>query len=162
MEQFWNELQDELPGSYELLSVSFRLCLAALLGAIPGLQRERLGQAAGLRTHMMVSVGAAIFVMAALEAGASAGDTTRVIQGLATGIGFVGAGAIMKSKADQEIHGLTTASSIWLTAGLGTAVGMGRIWLPVLGSVLALVILSLLSWISDRVGPPNSRNQRRG
>jgi putative Mg2+ transporter-C (MgtC) family protein len=162
MEQFWNELQDELPGSYELLSVSFRLCLAALLGAIPGLQRERLGQAAGLRTHMMVSVGAAIFVMAALEAGASAGDTTRVIQGLATGIGFVGAGAIMKSKADQEIHGLTTASSIWLTAGLGTAVGMGRIWLPVLGSVLALVILSLLSWISDRVGPPNSGNQRRG
>ncbi len=161
MEQFWNEVQSDLPGSYELLSVSFRLCLAALLGAIPGLQRERLGQAAGLRTHMMVSVGAAIFVMAALEAGASMGETTRVIQGLATGIGFVGAGAIMKSKENQEIHGLTTASSIWLTAGLGTAVGVGRVWLPVLGSVLALVILSVLGWISDRISPPNAKSPRQ-
>lgn len=160
MEQFWTELQSELPSSYEMLSVSFRLCLAALLGSIPGIQRERLGQAAGLRTHMMVSVGAAIFVMAALEAGASTGDTTRVIQGLATGIGFVGAGAIMKSKEDHEIHGLTTASSIWLTAGLGTAVGMGRVWLPVLGSILAVLILSLLSWISDRVGPPKGKQPK--
>jgi putative Mg2+ transporter-C (MgtC) family protein len=157
MEQFWTELQSELPSTYELLSVSFRLCLAALLAAIPGFQREQLGQAAGLRTHMMVSVGAAIFVMAALEAGASMGDTTRVVQGLATGIGFDGAGAIMKSKENHEVHGLTTASSIWLTAGLGTAVGMGRVWLPVVGSILAVVILSLVSWISDRVGPPREK-----
>jgi putative Mg2+ transporter-C (MgtC) family protein len=161
MEQFWTELQSELPSTYELLSVPFRLCLAAVLAAIPGFQRERLGQAAGLRTHMMVSVGAAIFVMAALEAGASMGDTTRVVQGLATGIGFVGAGAIMKSKENHEVHGLTTASSIWLTAGLGTAVGMGRVWLPVVGSILAVVILSLVSWISDRVGPPREMGNRR-
>jgi len=161
MEQFWNELQGELPGSYEIISVTFRLLLAAIVGAIPGFQRERLGQPAGLRTHMMVAVGAAIFVMAALEAGASASDTTRVIQGLATGIGFVGAGAIMKSKEEQAIHGLTTASSVWLTAGLGTAVGMGRVWLPILGSVLALVILSILSFISDRVGP-GTPNRRKG
>lgn len=160
MEQFWQEIQSEIPDSYELISVTFRLVLAAIVGAIPGFQREMLGQPAGLRTHMMVAVGAAIFVMAALEAGASTGDTTRVIQGLATGIGFVGAGAIMKSKEDQAIHGLTTASSVWLTAGLGTAVGMGRVWLPVLGSVIALVILSILSWISDRVGPENGSKGR--
>jgi putative Mg2+ transporter-C (MgtC) family protein len=160
MEQFWNEIQAEIPGSYEMLSISFRLCLAAFLGALPGIQRERLGQAAGLRTHMMVSVGAALFVMAALEAGASIGDTTRVVQGLATGIGFVGAGAIMKSKENHEVHGLTTASSIWLTAGLGTAVGMGRVFLPVLGSVIAVAILSLLAWISNRVGPPRGIQSR--
>lgn len=154
MEQFYNELVEELPDTYELLSVSFRLILAAILGAIPGYQRERTGQAAGLRTHMMVAVGAAMFVMAAREAGASVGDTTRVIQGLATGIGFVGAGAILKSNEDHRVHGLTTASSIWLTAGLGTAAGMGRVWLPVLGAVVAVVILSLLSIIGDRIGPP--------
>ena len=154
MEEFWNEISSEMPTTHELLTVSFRLCLAALLGAIPGLQRERLGQAAGLRTHMMVAVGAAIFVMAALEAGASVGETTRVIQGLATGIGFVGAGAILKSKEGHEIRGLTTAASVWLTAGLGTAVGLGRIWLPVLGAILALVILSVLRWIGEAVGPP--------
>ncbi len=156
MEQFWNEIQADLPGEYEILSVTFRLALAAVLGSLPGLQREWLGQAAGLRTHMMVSVGAAIFVMAAIEAGTSVNDTTRVVQGLATGIGFVGAGAIMKSKEEHEIHGLTTAASIWLTAGLGTAVGLGRIWLPLFGSLLAVVILSVLRAISARVGPPET------
>ena len=108
---------------------------------------------------MMVSVGAAIFVMAALEAGASIDDTTRVVQGLATGIGFVGAGAILKSKDEHEIHGLTTAASVWLTAGLGTAVGLGRIWLPVLGSVLAFIILSVLRAVSARIGPPETQGQ---
>ena len=158
MEAFWNEVSAELPTTHELLTVSFRLCLAALLGAIPGLQRQRRGQAAGLRTHMMVSVGAAVFVMAALEAGASVDGTTRVVQGLATGIGFVGAGAIFKSKEGQEIRGLTTAASVWLTAGIGTAVGFGRITLPVLGTILAFVILSVLRWIGDVVGPPPGNN----
>jgi putative Mg2+ transporter-C (MgtC) family protein len=157
MEEFWKEISAELPSTHELLTVSFRLCLAALLSAIPGYQRERRGQAAGLRTHMMVSVGAAIFVMAALEAGATIGETTRVIQGLATGIGFVGAGAILKSKEEHEIRGLTTAASVWLTAGIGTAVGLGRIWLPVLGSILALIILSVLLWIGDMIVRPPSK-----
>jgi len=153
MEPFWNEITADLPSTHEFLTVNFRLCLAALLSAIPGFQRERTGRAAGLRTHMMVAVGAAIFVMAALEAGASIEHTTRVIQGLATGIGFVGAGAILKSKEDQEIRGLTTAASIWLTAGIGTAVGLGRIWLPVMGTMLAFVILSVLYWIGESIGP---------
>jgi putative Mg2+ transporter-C (MgtC) family protein len=156
MDEFWGEILNELPTTHELLSVSFRLLLAAGLGSIPGLQRERRGQAAGLRTHMMVSVGAAVFVMAAIEAGASVGDTTRVIQGLAAGIGFIGAGAILKSKEEHEIRGLTTAASVWLTAGIGTAVGLGRIWLPVLGALLAWLILSVLRWLSDAVGPPGA------
>jgi putative Mg2+ transporter-C (MgtC) family protein len=144
MEQFWQELAKDWPDTGHMLIVTFQLALAALVGALPGLQRERMGVPAGLRTHMLVSLGAAIFILAALDAGATMGDTTRVIQGLATGIGFVGAGAILKSAQSHEVHGLTTASSIWLTAGLGTAVGMGRIWLPLIGSVLALIILSLL------------------
>jgi putative Mg2+ transporter-C (MgtC) family protein len=144
MEQFWQQIVADWPDADHLFMVTFRLILAAVVGALPGLQRERMGVPAGLRTHMLVSLGAAIFVFAALDAGASMGDTTRVIQGLATGIGFVGAGAILKSAQSHEVHGLTTASSIWLTAGLGTAVGVGRIWLPMIGSVLALIILSLL------------------
>lgn len=144
MEQFWQELASEWPDTAGLLTVAFRLSLAAVVGALPGLQRERVHVAAGLRTHMLVALGSAIFVMAALDTGATMDATTRVIQGLATGIGFVGAGAILKSAQSQEIRGLTTASSIWLTAGLGTAAGAGRIWLPLFGSLLALVILSLL------------------
>jgi putative Mg2+ transporter-C (MgtC) family protein len=120
------------------------LTLASVVGALPGLQRERLHVAAGLRTHMLVSLGSAIFMLAALDSGATIGDSTRVIQGLATGIGFVGAGAILKAAQSREVHGLTTASSIWLTAGLGTAVGVGRIWLPLAGSILAFAILGIL------------------
>ncbi len=144
MEQFWQEVVADWPDTAGSLHTLFRLLFAALVGALPGLQRERVHVAAGLRTHMLVSIGSAVFVMSALEAGATISDTTRVIQGLATGIGFVGAGAILKSADKQEIRGLTTASSVWLTAGLGTAVGLGRIWLPIAGSVLALVVLALL------------------
>lgn len=144
MDEFMQELTADLPTTAGFLKVAFRLSLATLAGALPGLQRERVHVAAGLRTHMLVSLGAAIFVLAALDSGATMDATTRVIQGLATGIGFVGAGAILKSGQNQQVHGLTTASSIWLTAGLGTAAGIGRIWLTIFGSLLALIILSLL------------------
>ena len=109
------------------------------------------GVPAGLRTHILVSLGSAIFVLAALESGVSAADTTRVIQGLAAGIGFVGAGAILKSARRGEIHGLTTAANVWLTAGLGTAVGMGRIWLGLIGSVLAYCVLALIGHVESKV-----------
>ena len=91
-------------------------------------------------------------MLAALDSGASMDDTTRVIQGLATGIGFVGAGAILKASESRQVHGLTTAASIWLTAGLGTAAGAGRIWLPLAGSILALVILAVLRKFEERGG----------
>jgi putative Mg2+ transporter-C (MgtC) family protein len=144
MELFWQELTADLPELAHFLTLLFRLVMAALVGALPGLQREIRGVPAGLRTHMLVSLGSAIFVLAALESGAGAAETTRVIQGLAAGIGFVGAGAILKSALRSEVHGLTTAANIWLTAGLGTAVGMGRIWLGVMGSVLAYCVLALV------------------
>jgi putative Mg2+ transporter-C (MgtC) family protein len=157
MEEFWRGLAADWPAMPELLDSAFRLTLAGLLGALPGFQREQLNMPAGLRTHMLVAIGACLFVMAAIEASASIDATTRVIQGLATGIGFVGAGAILKSKDDNQVHGLTTAASVWLTAALGTAVGMGRIWLPIVGSVLAFIVLAALRPIEARMGDPDKQ-----
>jgi putative Mg2+ transporter-C (MgtC) family protein len=152
MEAFWQGIVADWPGATEMLDTAFRLCLAALVAALPGLQREQLGTAAGLRTHMLVSLGAAAFVMAATEAGVSVEGMTRVIQGLAAGIGFLGAGAILKSKEEFEIRGLTTAASVWVTAALGTAVGAGRIFLPIAGAVLAFVILGALRPVERMMG----------
>ncbi len=136
----------ESPDLAHVLAVAIRLVLAAAIGGILGYERERGGKTAGLRTHMLVSLGSAVFVMASLEAGAAPGDLTRVVQGIATGIGFVGAGAILKTteQGHTQVKGLTTASTVWLTAAAGLAVGAGRLWLPVLATVLGLVILVLL------------------
>ena len=142
------------PSSHILLVSVVRLGLAALLGAVMGLQRERVHSTAGLRTHMLVSVGAAFFVLAAIEAGASATDVSRVIQGLVAGVGFLGAGAILKIGDRAEVHGLTTAASIWMTAAVGTGAGLGHIWLPVLGAVFGWIILGPIGRLERRTPPP--------
>jgi putative Mg2+ transporter-C (MgtC) family protein len=142
MDLIWEQLTTDLPSLSDLLLVMFRLFLAVLVGSLPGFQRELMGEAAGLRTHMLVSLGAAVFVLSAMGTSATPSDTARIIQGVATGIGFIGGGAILKSSQEHSIHGLTTAASIWLTAALGTSVGMGRVWMPVLGSFLTVAILT--------------------
>jgi putative Mg2+ transporter-C (MgtC) family protein len=120
-----------------------RIAVAALLGGVLGFEREWKGHWAGLRTHMMVSIGCAIFVIAGLDA---AGDqkesVTRVIQGIASGIGFLGAGTILKLDKKQEIKGLTTASSIWLAAALGTTAGMAEYGLAIAAALMSLFILA--------------------
>lgn len=121
--------------------IALRLVIAAFLGGILGLEREQKGKAAGLRTHMLVALGAAIFVLTPQQAGVSDADLTRVLQGLVAGVGFLGAGAILKGNDEEEIKGLTTAASIWLTAAIGVAAGMGREATAVLSTVLALVVL---------------------
>jgi putative Mg2+ transporter-C (MgtC) family protein len=141
----------DLPDLAQAARVAVRLVLAALLGGLLGLERERRGKAAGLRTHMLVALGSALFVIAPLEAGAGAADLTRVIQGIATGIGFVGAGSILKQTEQGEVKGLTTAAGIWLTAAVGIAVGLGRLWLPVLGVLLSWLILSVLGRYEARL-----------
>ena len=93
-----------------------RMGAAALVGAIVGMDRERQGKPAGLRTHMLVAGGAALFVVAASEVGMPTADMSRVIQGVAAGIGFLGAGAILKLSDTREIRGLTTAATIWMRA----------------------------------------------
>jgi putative Mg2+ transporter-C (MgtC) family protein len=122
-----------------------RLAAAALLGGVLGLERELNGHFAGLRTHMMVAIGCAIFVVAGLNiSGNQPEATTRVIQGVAAGIGFLGAGTILKLDEERKIKGLTTASSIWLAAALGTVAGMAEYALAAAAAAIALVVLSVL------------------
>ena len=143
-----------LPDLAHLIDVAVRLVAAAVLGGFVGAERERVGKAAGLRTHMIVALGAAMFVLAPAEAGLAQGDTSRIIQGIAAGIGFIGAGTILKRADRQEVHGLTTAAGIWLTAAIGVAAAVGPLWLPALCVLCALVILFVLGAIERRLERP--------
>ncbi len=140
-----------LPEWTQLIRVSARLLIAAFLGGCIGFERQREHKAAGLRTHILVSMGAALFVIAPLEAGMSISDAGRVFQGIATGIGFIGAGTILKLTEQQEIKGLTTAAGLWLTAAIGMAVGSGLVWIPVLATLLAFLILSVVGSTERRM-----------
>jgi putative Mg2+ transporter-C (MgtC) family protein len=156
MDAVWQEVWQsvradfsDLPGVVAVTQLVLRMLLATLLGGLLGYQRERQGKAAGLRTHMLVALGSAFFVLIPLQAGMSLGDLSRVLQGLIAGIGFLLAGTILKQEAEAQIQGLTTAAGLWLTAAVGVAVGLGREASAVLGTVLALIILALL----PQVGP---------
>lgn len=133
----------DLPDAGQAASLLLRLLMAALLGGALGYERKRAGKSAGIRTHMLVSLGAALFVLIPQQAGASPSDITRVLQGVVTGIGFLGAGTILKDDRG-EVRGLTTAAGIWLTAAIGVAAGMGRVGSAILSAILALLILSAL------------------
>jgi putative Mg2+ transporter-C (MgtC) family protein len=153
-----------LPDTAYLLRVAGRLGCAALLGGLIGAQRELQGKAAGLRTHMTVSLAAATFVMVALETSGGSSNLGAVIQGIATGVGFLGAGTILKKSSDEDIQGLTTAATIWLTAAIGVAAGAGHGWLAffvVLGAWLILSILVRTSrWISPNEDSGNGKPRR--
>ena len=143
----WVTIQQEfsdLGDASDITRVVVRLLVAVALGAMLGYERESIGASAGLRTHMLVSLGSALFVLIPLQAGMSIGDVSRVLQGVTAGVGFLGAGAILKSQKVGEITGLTTAASVWLTSAVGIAAGMGREATAVLSALLALFILSLL------------------
>lgn len=126
----------------DVTQVLMRLGLALILGGVLGFEREMSQRDAGMRTHMMVAVDAALFVVVPLQAGFSQDNMSRVLQGLVSGIGFLGAGAIMKLSAQREVRGLTTAASLWLSAGVGVAAGLGREATAILSVVIALLILS--------------------
>ena len=149
-EILWGELTSGLPDRYELARVIVRLLAAVLFGAIVGWQRERAGKAAGLRTHILVALGTTLFVLAASASGMSSDGVSRVIQGMATGIGFIGAGAILKISATHEIQGLTTAAGIWMTAAIGVAVGLGGLGLALLGTILTWIILASIGFMERR------------
>jgi putative Mg2+ transporter-C (MgtC) family protein len=129
--------------------VMVRLSVAAGVGSIIGYERQHEGKQAGLRTHMLVALGAAMFTMVPGEALMSPGDVSRVIQGVATGIGFLGAGCILHVDQEQRVKGLTTAASIWLTAAAGMSVGAGYIWAAVFCVVLGWTILSTMHHIEN-------------
>lgn len=132
-----------LPDLAHLAGAASRLLAAGLLGGLIGAQRERVHSAAGFRTHILVAFGSALFVLAGREAGFSADATSRVVQGIVAGIGFLGAGTILKLADKGEVHGLTTAATIWTTAAVGVAAALSQVWLAALAAVLTWAILAL-------------------
>ena len=147
----------DLPDAAGVTRLVTRMFIAALLGGILGYEREWRGKDAGLRTHMLVSLGAALFVFVPQQAGMRIEELSRIIQGIVTGIGFVGAGAILKLNEERRIEGLTTAAGIWLTAAVGIAAGMGREASAILGTALALVVMLSLGWIGELTKPANNK-----
>lgn len=145
----------DLPDAGEATRVALRLLLAALLGGILGFEREHKGKAAGVRTHMLVAMGAAVFVLVPQQLGAQDDAMSRVVQGIVAGVGFLCAGTILKGDDLGQVKGLTTAAGVWLTAAIGIAVGMGRESTAVLTTVLALIILFLIpgvvTWFERRL-----------
>lgn len=114
----------------------FRLILSATLGMIVGFERERAHKPAGLRTHMLVCLGSCLFTLVSLEFSI---DPARIAAGIVTGIGFIGAGAILAER--DRIVGITTAASLWVTAAIGLAAGVGNYILAIVASLLTLLIL---------------------
>lgn len=143
MDILWEELTAGLPNLRQVMVVVIRLFAATLLGSLVGFQRERAGKPAGLRTHILVALGTAVFVIACSGAGMSSDGLSRVIQGIVTGIGFVGAGSILKLSEERDIKGLTTAASVWMTAAIGVAVGLGSLGIALMGTLFTLIVLAL-------------------
>lgn len=151
MEVLWSELTAGLATAEESERLVIRLLAAMLLGAVVGLQRERVGKAAGLRTHILVSMGTALFVIACTSIDMGLDGLSRVIQGIVTGIGFIGTGTILKLSDKLEIHGLTTAAGLFMTAAVGVAVGLGRIGIGIISAILTLIVLSAMAYIELRL-----------
>lgn len=121
-----------------------RLFVAVALGAGIGYQRERAGKVAGMRTHVLVSLGASLFTLASIYGfGADSVDISRVAAGVVVGVGFIGAGVIFRGRHAEEVAGLTTAATIWATAAVGLAAGAGLYVLAVLAAALIVGVLSL-------------------
>jgi len=142
-----------LPEPLHIAHVGLRLLLSALLGALIGGERQADAKPAGLRTHMLVALGATLFVLVPAEASRlDSGDVGRAIQGVAAGIGFIGAGTIIKIAEREEIKGLTTAAGIWFTAALGVAVAIGPAWVAAVSAFSAWIILFAFRVLERRAG----------
>lgn len=131
-----------LPPTLEMV---LRLLLAAALGAAIGYQRERAKKPAGLRTHILIALGSALFTVVSVFGFADTADVARVAAGVVTGIGFIGAGVIFRGLRGSEGHvvGLTTAASIWVTAAIGLAAGVGLYLVAVVVTILTVVTLMI-------------------
>ena len=150
MDPLWHELTNGFPDRNRLIIVLLRVFAAVLLGAVVGIERERSGKPAGLRTHMLVSLGTAVVVIACQDSGMSLDGLSRVIQGMVTGIGFIGAGTILKLNEQREIQGLTTAAGLWMTAAIGVAAGLGILGVALIGTVVTVLVLVLEHFIDAR------------
>jgi len=144
MDIIWEELSYGFPDIRQFTHVIIRLLAATFLGAVIGLQREKVGKPAGIKTHILATLGTTVFVLACISYGMEKDALSRVIQGIVTGIGFLGAGAILKLDEKRDIKGLTTAASIYISAGIGVAVGLGALGLAILSTFLTMVVLAII------------------
>ncbi|MBV7542746.1 MgtC/SapB family protein [Acidovorax sp. sic0104] len=169
MDGIWHEITTTVASEFsdvtdvgQATRIVVRLTVAAVLGGLLGWEREHAGKAAGVRTHMLVSMGAALFVLVAQQAGIEPADNSRVLQGIIAGVGFLGAGTILKGDAESQVKGLTTAAGIWLTAAIGVAAGLGRETTAVLSTLLALLVLWAMPLMHDRMARASTRPRREG
>lgn len=144
MATFWEEVFASPGDGPHIMRVLVRLTVACVLGAAIGMERRQEKKSPGLRTHMLVALGAAMFTLIPVEATMNTADVSRVIQGVAAGIGFLGAGTILKLGDEHRIEGLTSAASVWVTAAIGTAVGAGWLWPAIVGVIWGWVILFII------------------
>jgi putative Mg2+ transporter-C (MgtC) family protein len=137
------------------LMILLRLGIAALAGSIIGWNRFRAGKPAGIGTHALVALGSALFVVAPVQMVAQdPGTVTRVIQGIATGVGFLGAGEIFRDLKDPDhVHGLTSAAALWVTAALGVVAGCASIALVAAVTLLVVLIVIVSHHMEERCAP---------
>ena len=150
LHEIWTTVVSEfsdIPDLSTMTRIVVRLMLAAILGGILGYERELKARSAGVRTHMLVAVGAALFVLGPLQSGMEISDLSRVVQGIVQGVGFLGAGAIIIRAGQHKVEGLTTAANIWATAGIGVVVGLGLEATAVLSTIIVLTILAVVPTI---------------
>lgn len=152
----------DLPNAAEVTRIVLRLAIAALLGGMLGYEREYRGKAAGMRTHMLVALGAALFVMVPIQAGLQEAEISRVMQGVITGVGFLCAGTIIKHGMDGEVHGLTTAAGLWMTTAIGVAAGLGRESTAILSALLAYTVLHIVPKLAHQYRQPNEQDKHSG
>jgi putative Mg2+ transporter-C (MgtC) family protein len=133
------------------IDLTLRLLLAAGLGAVMGLERELRHKPAGLRTNILIGLGSALFTTMSIQIGAG-GTPDRIASQIVTGIGFLGAGAILRSGG--SIHGMTTAATIWVNAAVGIAAGAGEYLMATIATAITIVVLAVL-------GPVESYFERR-
>ena len=165
----WQKITDTVASEFSDISdveqatrMFVRLLLAAVLGGLLGIEREQHGKDAGVRTHMLVAMGAALFVLVSQQSGMPNADLSRVVQGVIAGVGFLGAGAILKLDGEERVKGLTTAAGIWLTAAIGVAAGMGREATAVLSTLLTLAIFALVPKLVRLMDKPQPLVARDG
>jgi putative Mg2+ transporter-C (MgtC) family protein len=143
LETLYHELTLGLHDRQQIARVIIHLLSAMVLGGLVGIQRERTHKPAGLRTHMLVCLGTAAFVTSCGAVGMAFDAQSRVIQGIVTGLGFIGAGSILKLSQEHEIRGLTTAAGVWMTAAIGVTIGLGALGIAILATILTLIILAV-------------------
>ena len=152
-----------MTSAIEIPEIAFRLGAALLAGALIGLDREIKKRPAGLQTHALVSLGAALTLLVIVQGSGPTGDpASRAVQGIITGIGFVGAGVIMQHERERRVEGLTTAASIWTAAALGMACGAGYLGLAAVALVAIILVLVVGGWVEawmERRGLGNKERQ---